>query len=95
MTDFTRSNLHVRYWTPYSLSGIWVNLCCWFRNGFPAPVEFGLRTIAHYNGRCYCPVGSESEVRMIVLGFGLWVWYDRGVPKYPCLCDRVMSGATK
>ena len=58
-----------------------------YREWYESP--FWTRTLTHDNSRCYCPVGITTEFHFRLPWCGFWFEVQRGIPKYPCPCDRM------
>src|ERR1019366_3387641 len=86
----------LRYWcdspTAILRQAWWAMRAFWkrerYREWWESP--FWTRTLTNYNSRCYCRAGSVTEFHFRVPWcFGFWFEVQRGIPKYPCPCDKI------
>ena len=48
------------------------------------PFDFRFRTTPHFQDRCYCPDGSQTDIRVEFFTFVFWLWWSRDWTPKPC-----------
>jgi hypothetical protein len=65
----------------------------WLRAGCPKswwPGSAEFRTRTGLQERCYCPTGSQTELRLSFFSVGFSCWLSRDWTPRPCHCDKIV-----
>lgn len=83
-----------RRWNDYTCEfDPWLlfNPARWFRAIFKGDYDFLWRYTPECNHRCYCPVGTMFDGRIVEAGWGVFWFYSHYTGEVPCWCDKAIA----